>query len=183
MTTNRALVVPLRPFTAADAHLDQLIASAETLDVDLLRAEEQDALVACALRVLHWRHRPGQVLDGPDSVRDFLRLELAPERNEVFAALYLDTQHRMLAFEHHFYGSIDHTSVHPRVLVQTALKHNAAAMILAHNHPSGVAEPSTADELITQQLVAALRLVDVRVLDHFVVTSAGYVSFAERKLL
>lgn len=181
--TERAPVVPLRPFLAADAHLDQLIASADTLDIGQLRPQEQNALVHCALRVMQWRYRPGQELAQPEDVARFLRMELAQEPNEVFATIYMDGRHRVLAFVRHFFGTIDSAHVHPRVIVQTALKFNAAAVILAHNHPSGEATPSRNDELVTQQLTSALRLVDVRVLDHFVVTATDSVSFAERNLL
>lgn len=123
------------------------------------------------------------VLDEPAAVRRYLLARLRDRRNEVFAVLFLDSRHRVIACEELFQGSIDSASVHPRVLVQRALAHNAAAVILAHNHPSGLAEPSRSDELITGQIVAALRLVEVRVLDHFVVGDGAAVSFAERGLL
>jgi DNA repair protein RadC len=101
----------------------------------------------------------------------------------VFAVLFLDTHHRAISYEELFHGTIDGASVHPREVVNAALRHNAAAVILSHNHPSGVAEPSEADRRITQRLKDALALVDVRVLDHFVVATEGSVSFAERGLL
>lgn len=125
----------------------------------------------------------GDALEEPASVRRYLVSQLRDRRNEVFAVLFLDTRHRVIAYEELFHGSIDSASVHPRVLVQRALAHNAAAVILAHNHPSGLAEPSRADELITGQIVAALRLVEVRVLDHFVIGEGVALSFAERGLL
>ena len=119
----------------------------------------------------------------PRATRDYLRLQLAPRDHEVFAILFLDNRHRVIEFVPLFRGTIDGASVHPREVVKEALSRNAAAVILAHNHPSGVAEPSQADELITNRLRDALALVDVRVLDHFVVTGDAIVSFAERGLL
>jgi len=101
----------------------------------------------------------------------------------VFACVFLDNRHRIIAFEELFQGTIDGASVHPRVVVQKALENNAAAVIFAHNHPSGVAEPSMADQRITQRLKDALALVEIRVLDHFIVTAEDSISFAERSLL
>jgi DNA repair protein RadC len=112
-----------------------------------------------------------------------LQLVFESYRNEVFAAIFLDNRHRVLGFEELFFGTIDGASVHPRVVVQRALDLNAAAVIFAHNHPSGVAEPSRSDEALTRRLREALGLVDIRVLDHLVVGSEGIVSFAERGLL
>lgn len=125
--------------------------------------------------------RRGSVMDSPQAVRQFLCAELAAERREVFAALWLDAQHRLLRFERLFAGTIDSASVHPRIVVQQALEHDAAAVIFCHNHPSGVAEPSIADRQLTAQLQRALALVEVRVLDHLVVARGGAaVSMAER---
>jgi len=123
------------------------------------------------------------VLDVPQRVKDYLRLHLAGRPHEVFAVLFLDARHRLLALEEMFRGTLTQTSVHPREVAKRALALNAAAVLLAHNHPSGVAEPSRADEFLTQTLVGALALVDVRVLDHFVVGGTDIVSFAERGLL
>lgn len=123
----------------------------------------------------------GAVMDSPQAVRQFLCAELAAERREVFAALWLDAQHRLLRFERLFAGTIDSASVHPRVVVQQALEQDAAAVIFCHNHPSGVAEPSNADRQLTAQLQRALGLIEVRVLDHLVVARGGIaVSMAER---
>ena len=119
----------------------------------------------------------------PDETRDYLRLRLADYRNEVFGCLFLDNRHRIIAMRELFQGTIDGASVHPRVVVQQAMEVNAAALVFYHNHPSGVAEPSHADEAITRRLKEALALVDVRVLDHFVVSAGESVSFAERGLL
>ncbi|MCX2864284.1 DNA repair protein RadC [Paucibacter sp. PLA-PC-4] len=123
------------------------------------------------------------VFDAPEAVRQYLRLKLAPLGHEVFAVLFLDAQHRLIAMEEMFRGSLTQTSVYPREVVKRGLDLGAAAVILAHNHPSGVAEPSRADELMTQGLSSALALVDMRVLDHFVVGSADVISMAERGLL
>lgn len=116
-------------------------------------------------------------------VRQFLRAQLRHKRHEVFAILYLDNQHRLIDYSELFVGTIDGASVHPREVVRSVLYHNAAAVILAHNHPSGVAEPSGSDQHLTQLLKDALQLIDVRVLDHFIVGDSEVVSFCERGLL
>lgn len=125
----------------------------------------------------------GDALTSPLHTRRYLQCELAAERHEVFAVLFLDTRHRVIRFDKLFFGTIDGASVHPRVVVQKALDLNAAAVIVAHNHPSGVAEPSTQDERITRTLSQALQLVDVRLLDHVIVAGSETVSFAERGLI
>ena len=122
-------------------------------------------------------------LASPQAVRDYLRLLLSARPYEVFVGLFLDSQNRLLAADELFRGTLAQTSVYPREVVKAALGHNAAAMIFAHNHPSGVAEPSHADELLTHALKQALALVDIRTLDHFVVAGSRIVSFAERGLL
>lgn len=127
--------------------------------------------------------RSGPTLANPQATRDFLHMRLRDLTHEVFCCLYLDNRNRVLAFEELFRGTVDGASVHPREVVKRALAHNAAALILAHNHPSGVAEPSPADELITRRLKEALSLVDIRVLDHLVVGDGQCESFAERGLL
>lgn len=125
----------------------------------------------------------GEALTSPQAVRDYLRLRLADREHEVFVALFLDNQNRLIACEEMFRGTLTQTSVYPREVVKAALKHNAAAMIFSHNHPSGVAEPSRADELLTTALKLALALVDIRVLDHIIVAGEKTTSFAERGLL
>ena len=125
----------------------------------------------------------GPALANPRATRDFLRARLRDRDHEVFCCLFLDNRHRVIAFDEVFRGTIDGASVHPRDVVKLALSRNAAAVILAHNHPSGVAEPSQADEVITGRLRDALALVDIRVLDHIVVGDGACVSFAERGLL
>jgi DNA repair protein RadC len=144
---------------------------------------EQEAVIQLALSVLASRHRTGRALGSPEETRAFLRMKLAACKHEVFGAVFLDNRHRVIQVAELFQGTIDGASVYPRVVVQRALEVNAAAIPLFHNHPSGVAEPSHADEAITRRLKDALALVDVRVLDHFVVTAGESVSFAERGLL
>ncbi len=123
------------------------------------------------------------VLTAPGAVRDFLRIHFAGQEHETFVALWLDAQNRLIAAEELFRGTLTQTSVYPREVVKAALRQNAGAAILAHNHPSGVAEPSRADELLTTNLKQALALVDVKILDHFVVAGSAAISFAERGLL
>jgi DNA repair protein RadC len=144
---------------------------------------EKQSVVTLAMKVLAIKHRAGRSLASPEATRNYLRLRLADYRNEVFGSLFLDNRHRIIAVRELFQGTIDGASIHPRVVVQQALEANAAAMVFFHNHPSGVAEPSHADEAITRRLKDALALVDVRVLDHFVVSAGESVSFAERGLL
>ena len=143
------------------------------------------AIIEQATRILtkQLRRSSLKAFTSPDGVRQFLTLQLAAREREVFACLFLDNRHRLIAYEELFFGTIDGASVHPREVVKSALAHNAAALMLAHNHPSGVAEPSQADMRITQRLQEALGLVDVRVLDHFVVGEGVPVSMAERGLL
>jgi DNA repair protein RadC len=142
-----------------------------------------DTLIATALAVLAGRMRATDHLASPATVRDYLRLLLAGREHEVFVVVLLDAQNRVLSCEELFRGTLTQTSVYPREVVKTALAANAGAAIFAHNHPSGCSEPSRADELLTQTLKSALALVDVKVLDHFVVAGASAISFAERGLL
>lgn len=141
---------------------------------------ERYSVIELALEVLVELHQPGQALASPEETRAFLRLKLRRRKAEVFGAIFLDNRHRVLGVEELFHGTIDGTSVHPRVVVQRALELNAGATIVFHNHPSGEPEPSQADRSLTRRLQEALALVDVRVLDHVVVGSQGTVSFAER---
>lgn len=124
-----------------------------------------------------------ECLTSPGAVRDLLKLKLARLPHEVFICIQLDAQHRVIAIEELFRGTLTQTSVYPREVVKAALKANAAAVIFAHNHPSGVAQPSQSDELLTRNLREALSLVDVKVLDHFIVAGTSCLSFAERGLL
>lgn len=148
-----------------------------------LNKSEKKSLIALALAVLQERHKPGVLLPSPNETRDYLRLRLGDCKAEVFGCLFLDSQHRVIETAELFQGTVDGASVYPRVVVQQALALNAAAIMFFHNHPSGVAEPSHADEAITKRLKDALALVDIRVLDHFVVAAGESVSFVERGLL
>lgn len=148
------------------------------------KAAQLAATLELARRGLREELRARPTLGAPDAVRDWLRLKLASLQHEVFLALWLDAQNRLIADEELFRGTLSQASVYPREVVKSALARNAAAVILAHNHPSGVAEPSSADERLTRELKQALALVDVRVVDHFIVAGQTRpLSFAERGLL
>jgi len=155
----------------------------DALKPGALNREEKESVIKLALSILASRHYAGRTLGSPEQTRDFLQLKLVDRKHEVFGALFLDNRHRVIQVVEMFQGTIDGASVHPRIVVQRALEVNAAAIVFFHNHPSGVAEPSHADEAITRRLRDALALVDIRVLDHFVVAAGGSVSFAERGLL
>ena len=141
------------------------------------------AVMEMARRALREEISTGSALTSPSAVREYLRLRLQALPHEVFVVLFLDAQNRVIEIEELFRGTLTQTSVYPREVVKRALHYNAGAAIFAHNHPSGVAEPSHADETLTQALKQALALVDVRVLDHFIVAGAGVLSFAERGLI
>ncbi|HZF17119.1 MAG TPA: DNA repair protein RadC [Steroidobacteraceae bacterium] len=151
----------------------------------LTRAKYAQLQAALELARRHYQQQleSGPCLTSPRATRDFLVARLRDRPYEVFCCLYLDNRHRLTAFEELFRGTIDGASVHPREVVREALGHRAAAVILAHNHPSGVAEPSQADELITQRLRDALALVDIRLLDHLIVGDGVCTSLAERGLI
>ena len=142
-----------------------------------------EEVLSQARRVLSQRVRRGATMSSPQAVKDHLRLAIGVLEHEVFCVLFLDAQHRIIELRQMFRGTVTQTSVYPREVVKEALSLNAAAVILAHNHPSGSAQPSRADEFLTQTLKAALALVDVRVLDHLIVGGAEVVSFAEQGLL
>ncbi len=141
------------------------------------------AIFEMSRRALNEQLQSRDVLNSPQAVRDYLVLKLGSLTKEVFLVLFLDTQNRLLASEEMFSGSLKSTSVYPREVLKRALHHNAASVIFAHNHPSGIAQQSSADEQITKQLKQALDLVDVRVLDHFIVAGNQTLSFSERGLL
>ena len=140
------------------------------------------AVMETARRALTQQMAAAPVFDSPGRVKDYLGLQLGGRPQEVFAVLFLDGQHRLLRLEEMFHGTLTQTSVYPREVLRRALALNAAAVVLAHNHPSGVAEPSRADEYLTQTLKTALQLIDVRVLDHIIVGQGQVVSLAERGL-
>jgi DNA repair protein RadC len=142
-----------------------------------------EELIAAARQALTHRVRKGTLLSSPRTARDYLTTRLGTRDHEVFTVLFLDNRHRLIDCQEMFRGTIDGASVHPREVVKEAIQRGAAAVILAHNHPSGVAEPSQADELITQRLRDALALVDIRVLDHLIVAGGDVVSLAERGVL
>ena len=152
----------------------------ETHGMGQAKYPQLQAVLEMSRRALQEEMRHGDALNSPRAVRDYLRLLLGGRQQEVFLALFLDTQHRVIAAEELFHGTLSQTSVYPREVVKRALAHNAAAVILAHNHPSGVAEPSQSDRMLTDALKQALGLVDVRVLDHFVVAGGQTLSFAEK---
>ena len=141
------------------------------------------AIMEMSLRGLKEELQRGDALNSPRAVRDYLQLLLGGRQQEVFLVLFLDTQHRVIASEELFHGTLSQTSVYPREVVKRALHQNCAAVILAHNHPSGVAEPSHADQCLTTSLKQALAMVDVKVLDHFIIAADQSTSFAERGLL
>ena len=147
------------------------------------RAALIQAARECCIRYLQEKIAPGQTLRSPGDSRDFLLARLRDRPHEVFCCLFLDNRHRVLAFDELFRGTIDSTTVYPREGVKQALARNAAAVILAHNHPSGIAEPSDADQLITRRIREALDLVDMRLLDHFIVGDGSCISLASRGLL
>ena len=149
-----------------------------------LSAASDDAIITAALRILERRIRkPVTELGSPISVKQFLTLMLSEHESESFGVIYLNNRHRVIEWEVLFNGTIDMANVYPREVVKACLKHNAAAVILFHNHPSGNPDPSHADELITSRLKDALGLVDIRVLDHMIVGGTDCVSFAERGLI
>jgi DNA repair protein RadC len=158
-------------------------ALARVYGVGPVRAAQLRAGVEIARRAARQTLARSNALSSPDTVRDYLRHMLSARPVEVFVGLFLDSQHRLVATDELFQGTLSQTSVYPREVVKAALTYNAAAVIFAHNHPSGTAEPSRADELLTQSLQQALSLVDIRTLDHFVVAGGDVVSFAERGLL
>lgn len=161
--------MPRKPHHAAEAATPYQLFTADSVIADTLRL----------LRTLREAREPGTNLASPEVVKAYLRLKLAGLDYEVFHVLFLDVKNRVIAMEEMFRGTLTHTSVYPREVVKAALRHNAAGVMLAHNHPSGASDPSEADQRLTSALTQALALVDVRVLDHFVVTLHHVHSFAE----
>lgn len=164
-------------FAASAAEFTRIKGLGEAKYVQLMAAHE------LARRALVEQLQREELLNSPGRVRDYLKLHLGHRPHEVFMALFLDAQNRLIAAEELFRGTLTQTSVYPREVVKRSLHHNAAAVVFAHNHPSGVAEPSQADELLTRALTQALQLVDVRVLDHLIVGHGCTTSFAERGLI
>lgn len=151
--------------------------------IRLAQSGEADSVLAAAQAILETRMKHGDALNEPGTVRDYLQVLLHNRQHEVFVVVLLDAQNRVIITEELFRGTLTQTSVYPREIVKVALRHNAAAVIFAHNHPSGVAEPSRADEMLTVTLKQALALVDIKVLNHFIIAGGTALSFAERGLL
>ncbi|MEZ9779220.1 DNA repair protein RadC [Vibrio cyclitrophicus] len=143
------------------------------------KTSELNELLERAAEALAAKYKREGTFTNPTNVKEYLKLKLGAHDREVFAVMFLDNQHQLISFEELFFGTIDAASIYPREVLKAALNHNAAAVVFAHNHPSGISEPSQADRRITQRLVDALKLVDIRVLDHIVVGEAC-VSFAEK---
>jgi len=186
MTTNEN-VVPINSTVSArlagSAHLEQILLSAEDIEVDSLNEREQSAIIAVGLRILESKIIRGPALTSPAMTREYLKLKLAGLEHEVFFVIFMDSQHQVIAMEALFSGSIDGASVYPREVIKRCLQLNAAALLFAHHHPSGIPEPSDADIRITKRLTQALGMIDVRVLDHVIVGNPRIVSLAERGLL
>ena len=164
-------------FAASESELSQVHGIGSSKYVQL------QAIFEMSRRALNEQMQQRDVFSSPQHVRDYLVLRLGALKREIFLVMFLDAQNRLSATEELFSGTLTQASVYPREVVRRAMHHNAASVILAHNHPSGVAQQSAADELLTQQLKQALALVDVRVLDHFIVAGNQTLSFAERGLL
>ncbi|CAK2174638.1 CP4-6 prophage; RadC-like JAB domain-containing protein YkfG [Vibrio crassostreae] len=143
------------------------------------KTSELNELLERAAEALAAKYKREGTFTNPTNVKEYLKLKLGAHDREVFAVMFLDNQHQLISFEELFFGTIDAASIYPREVLKAALNHNAAAVVFAHNHPSGIAEPSQADRRITQRLVDALKLVDIRVLDHIVV-GEDCLSFAEK---
>lgn len=170
--------------SALPLHVSDAVAPVAMNDMaDSVLAHRLGVARELLLRDLREKMRNSPVMSSPQILRDWLRMHCASLQHEVFLVLYLDAHHRLIEAEELFRGTLTQTSVYPREVVKGALTRNAAALAIAHNHPSGEAEPSRADELLTQTLKSALSLVDVRVIDHFIVAGDQVVSFAERGLI
>ena len=147
------------------------------------RPASAEQILEAARQAIEHKMQRGDSFTSPAAVKEYLHAKLAGFQHEVFAVLFLDTQHRLIEYTEMFRGTIDSAEVHPREVVKEALRHNAAAVVISHNHPSGNPEPSQADKMLTRQLKEVLALVDVRVLDHIIVAGADTTSFAERGLI
>lgn len=149
----------------------------------MIDPNDEEAVLARAMQILEAQMRQRDSLNSPTAVRNYLRIAMHGAERELFYCVFLDAQNRVIAAEQLFCGSITQTVVYPREVVKAVLRHNATALILAHNHPSGVAEPSLPDQALTRTLMEALALIDVKVLDHFIVAPGCCLSFAERGLM
>ena len=161
-----------------------IVADCASHQLAQIAAQNEDWIIEYALSVLERRVFKGDpLLESPTDVQNYLRLKLVPEPSEIFGAVFLDSRLGAIAYEPLFTGTISSTTVHPRVVVQRALVHNAAAVLLVHQHPSGCSQPSKADELLTASLTAALAVFDIRVVDHMIIGKGRPYSFAETGLL
>lgn len=158
-------------------------AANDALDLDSLTDDQVNVIVDLACLLMAKRGQREQCLSSTEDAKRVLRTFIGKEKHEVFVVLYLDIQNRMLGMVKHFQGTIDSAEVHPRVVLQKALELNAAATIISHNHPSGIAEPSMADRRLTKKLQEALRYCDIRLLDHIIVTTSETYSFADNGLM
>ncbi|WP_297451479.1 DNA repair protein RadC [Ferrovum sp.] len=166
----------------SDTH--QTACGVQTEDIPPYGVEIEDGVIQKALDVLALRiKKPESFLNKPEDVRDFLRIKLAGLEHEIFSIVFLNSQRGVITVEELFRGTLSQTTVYPREILKRVMHHNAAAVILAHNHPSGIAEPSHADKYLTETLRKTFSLIDVAVLDHFIVAGTEYVSFAERGLI
>jgi DNA repair protein RadC len=173
----------LQQFGSLTRLLEEGPARAELKGLGQAKRAQFAAAIELARRSIKEELKAGAALTSPAAVRDYLRLAIGGRPHEVFICIWLDAQHRVIKFDEPFRGTLTQTSVYPREVVKMALQTNAAAVIFAHNHPSGVAQPSQADELLTHNLRDALALVEVKVLDHFIIAGNQAISFAERGLL
>ncbi|PLW67797.1 JAB domain-containing protein [Pseudohalioglobus lutimaris] len=154
------------------------------MKMDAFNYDSQDEVIAAAIRFVEERATyTTETLQSPRASKDILRLRIGDKEREIFCVLYLNNQHQLLKVDELFMGTIDGAAVYPREIAKAALAHNAAAVILGHNHPSGITEPSSADRRITERIVSALGLLDIRVLDHVIVSTNSTFSFAEEGLL
>ena len=167
-----------------DTHQTACVKNESSPPYEVKILSEEENIIEQALGILSRRMRKAEAfLSSPSAVRDYLRLKMAELEFEVFSVIFLDAQHGVIATEEMFRGTLTQTSVYPREVVKRSLFHNAAAVIFAHNHPSGKCEPSRSDEMLTDALKQSLALVDVKVLDHFIVAGTNCLSFAERGLI
>src|SRR5262245_58517507 len=173
----------LQQFGSLTRLLEEGPARAQLKGLGQAKRAQFAAAIELARRSIKEELKAGAALTSPAAVRDYLRLAIGGRPHEVFISIWLDAQHRVIKFDEPFRGTLTQTSVYPREVVKIALQPNAAAVIFAHNHPSGAAQPSQADELLTHNLRAALALVEVKVLDHFIIAGNQAISFAERGLL
>lgn len=178
MPASNAAAAPAAPIPAVPSDENRFV----RLTPACLSKSEKSSVVALALNVLTSRCRPRRAFAAPEDIERFLQLKLGGRRDEVFGIIFLDTRHRLIRVVELIQGAVDGAAVHTRVVVRKALDNNAAALVLFRNHP-GIAEPSEADRNIIQRLSRALELIDVRLLDHIVVTDGSYVSLAERGLI